>query len=128
MCGLLEIERTYKPEALHVVPARWRDFGYVVDGGVAAPAGNGGVVCESAEHFPAPLAVEGVACDAPHVEQTLDRLGSLQVVCICGFDDEVLFPPFALRDICFQFCRRGEDLGVVHLRHVVKFEVCDFGR
>jgi hypothetical protein len=48
------------------------------------------------EHFPAPFSVDIVACDAPHVKQTLDRFWTLQVVCVGGLDVEIALPVLGL--------------------------------
>lgn len=50
------------------------------------------MLLERLENLPAPFSVHGIASDAVHHEQTLYRLGSLQVVSVEGLDDEVLFP------------------------------------
>ena len=85
------------------------------------------MIDERAEHLPPPLTVYLISRNTPHVKQALYCFWSLQVMRVRWLNDEVLLPSFTFRDISLEACRRCKNLGVVHFRYIVEFEVGDLG-
>src|ERR1700710_508939 len=88
----MDWETTYQPEAFHVVSTNCWNIFDTVEGRMSFAVLEFSMFLKSAEYLPAPLAVDRVACDAPHHKEALHCLGALQIVLVERLDNVVLLP------------------------------------